>query len=150
MLEVVVVESNKKDFLDLLILADEQESMIDKYLEQGELFALYDGDLKSVGVVTRESDDVCELKNLATYEQWQGKGYGGKLINHVFAHYKGKYRTMLVGTGDIPWIIQFYQKSGFEISHRIEGFFTDHYDLPIFEDGVQLVDMVYLKRNLAE
>jgi hypothetical protein len=39
MMEVIIVKSNKKDFLDLLILADEQESMIDKYLEQGELFA---------------------------------------------------------------------------------------------------------------
>jgi len=64
MMEVIIVESNKKDFLDLLILADEQESMIDKYLERGELFALYDGDLKSVCVVTRESDAVCELKNI--------------------------------------------------------------------------------------
>lgn len=150
MMEVIIVESKKKDFLDLLILADEQESMIDKYLERGELFALYDGDLKSVCVVTRESDDVCELKNIATYEKWQGKGYGSKLLNHIFSHYKGKYRAMLVGTGDSPWIIQFYQKNGFRISHRIKGFFTDNYDHPIFEDGVQLVDMVYLKRNLYE
>ena len=50
MMEIIIVESNKKDFLDLLILADEQESMIDKYLERGELFTLYDGDLKSVCV----------------------------------------------------------------------------------------------------
>ena len=51
---------NKKQFLDLLLLADEQESMTDKYLERGDLFALYDGTLKSVCVVTRESDAVCE------------------------------------------------------------------------------------------
>ena len=28
------------------------------------------------------------------------------------------------------------------------GFFTDHYDHPIFEEGKQLVDMVYLKKEL--
>lgn len=150
MVEIKIIESNKKDFLDLLLLADEQESMIDEYLEGGELFALYDGDLKSICVVTRESNDVCELKNIATYEKWHGQGYGGKLLNYIFSHYKSKYTTMLVGTGDSPWIIKFYQKNGFNISHRIKNFFTDNYDHPMFEDGVQLVDMIYLKRNLYE
>ena len=28
------------------------------------------------------------------------------------------------------------------------NFFTDHYDHPIYECGVQLVDMVYLQREL--
>ena len=48
------------------LLADEQESMIDRYLERGELFALYDNDLKSICVVTEESPDTCELKSIAT------------------------------------------------------------------------------------
>ena len=147
-MEIKSIRENKKQFLDLLLLADEQESMIDKYLERGELFALYDGDLKSVCVVTQESDDICELKNIATYEKWHGHGYGSKLLRHIFSHYKGKYATMLVGTGDSPWIIQFYQKNGFRISHTIKDFFTDNYDHPMFEDGVQLVDMVYLSKAL--
>lgn len=33
---------NKKAYMDLLLLADEQESMIDKYLELGEIFILSD------------------------------------------------------------------------------------------------------------
>ena len=39
-MEIKLITSNKKQFLDLLLLADEQESMIDKYLERGEMFAL--------------------------------------------------------------------------------------------------------------
>ena len=148
MIEIVKVESNKKFFLDLLLLADESESMIDKYLERGDLFALYDDGLKSVCVVTQESEDTCELKNIATYEQWHGKGYGSKLLSHIFAYYKCRYTTMLVGTGDVPRALRFYEKNGFKISHRINNFFTDNYDHPMFEDGVQLNDMVYLKRNL--
>lgn len=147
-MEIKKICENKKRFLDLLLLADEQESMIDKYLERGELFALYDGGLKSVCVVTQESDDVCELKNIATYEKWHGKGYGSKLLNHIFSHYKGRYRAMLVGTGDSPWILRFYEKNGFRISHRIKNFFTDNYDRPMFEGGVQLVDMIYLSKAL--
>ncbi len=148
MITIKLIDSNKKDYLDLLLLADEQESMIDKYLERGDLFALYDDGLKSVCVVTRESDEICELKNIATYEEWHGHGYGTKLLNHIFSYYKGKYRTMLVGTGDVPWALRFYQKNGFELSHRVKNFFTDNVDHPMFEDGIQLVDMVYLKRSL--
>ena len=99
-------------------------------------------------MVSRESDDVCELKNIATYEKWNGKGYGSKLLEHIFSHYRGKYAAMLVGTGDITWILQFYQKNGFKISHRIPNFFTDNYDHPIFDNDIQLVDMVYLCKCL--
>lgn len=143
-----IVDNNKINYMDLLLLADEDVKMIEEYLYRGEMFALYDDDLKSVCVVTQEGDDVCELKNIATYEKWHGKGYGSKLLNHIFSYYKGKYTSMLVGTGDVPWILQFYQKNGFSISHRIKDFFTDNYDHPMFDDGVQLVDMVYLSKSL--
>jgi len=147
-LEIKIVNEDKKQFIDLLLLADEQESMIDKYLERGELFALYDNELRSVCVVTRESSDTCELKNIATYEKWHGMGYGSKLIQYIGAFYKGKYKTMIVGTGDVPWVIQFYEKNGFYLSYRIHNFFTDNYDHPMFDNGVQLVDMVCLKKEL--
>ena len=143
-----IEDSDKINFLELLLLADEELKMLEKYLYRGEMFALYDDNLKSVCVVTQESGGVCELKNIATDEKWQGKGYGSKLLNHIFSHYQGKYTSMLVGTGDISWIINFYQKNGFRFSHRIQNFFTDNYDHPMFEDGVQLVDMVYLRKDL--
>jgi len=147
-MEIRIVRENKKQFIDLLLLADEQESMIDKYLERGELFALYDDDLKSICVVTRENEDICELKNIATDKMWQGHGYAGKLLQYIFDYYKGLYKEITVGTGDYPPILRFYEKHGFRITHKIENFFTDNYDHPIFEDGNQLVDMVYLSRGL--
>ena len=148
-MEIIKIEdSDPMNFMELLLLADEEIQMIEKYLYRGEMFALYDDSLKSVCVVTQESGGVCELKNIATDEKWQGKGYGSKLLNHIFSHYKGKYTTMLVGTGDISWIIEFYQNNGFRLSHRIQNFFTDNYDQPMFEEGVQLVDMVYLSKIL--
>jgi GNAT superfamily N-acetyltransferase len=155
-MQIKIIHENKKQFLDLLLLADESEEMIDKYLERGDLFALYDDDdvhtgariLKSVCVVTQESEDTCELNNIATYEQWNGKGYGSKLISYVSEYYKGKYAAMIAGTGDVPWIIKFYEKNGFRISHRIKNFFTDNYDHPMFDGDVQLADMVYLSKRL--
>ena len=150
MIRIKKISNDKKQFLDLLLLADEQENMIDRYLPHGDLFALYDDDLKSVCVVVRINSETCELKNIATYAKYQGKGYGRTLINHISDFYKNEYKTMLVGTGETPGILSFYKSCGFEISHRIKNFFTDHYDHPMFDGDIQLVDMIYLKKRLQE
>lgn len=148
MVEIKKITGNRKQFLDLLLLADESEAMIDRYLPGGDLFALYDGGLKTVCVVTRIDNAACELKNIATYRQFQGKGYGRAMIKYISQLYRGEYETMLVGTGDVPGILRFYESCGFTESHRVENFFIDNYDHPMFEEGVQLVDMVYLRKEL--
>ncbi len=147
-MKIEKINENKKQFLDLLLLADEQENMIDKYLASGDLFALYDDDLKSVCVVMPINSETCELKNIATYEKYQGKGYGRALINYISDYYKDTYKTMLVGTGEVPWILSFYESCGFEKSHKIKNFFTYNYAHPMFDGEIQLVDMVYLKKEL--
>ena len=147
-MKIEKIIENKKQFLDLLLLADEQEDMIDRYLTSGDLFALYDDDLKSVCVVVPKDCQTCELKNIATYEKYQSKGYGKALMNFIFDFYKNDYKTMLVGTGETPTILSFYESCGFEKSYRVKNFFTDNYDHPIFEGEIQLVDMIYLKRDL--
>lgn len=150
MLRIEKITGNKKQFIDLLLLADEQENMIDRYLPGGDLFALYDGDLKSVCVVVPVDTETCELKNIATYEKYQGKGYGRALINFISDFYTNDYKTMLVGTGETPSILSFYESCGFEKSYRVKNFFTDNYDHPIFEGDIQLVDMIFLKKDLQK
>ncbi|MDX9947917.1 MAG: GNAT family N-acetyltransferase [Bacteroidales bacterium] len=149
-MKIEKITENKKQFLDLLLMADEQENMIDRYLPGGDLFALYDDDLKSVCVVVPVDSETCELKNIATYGKYQGKGYGRELINFIFDFYKDDYKTMLVGTGETPAILSFYESCGFEKSYRVKNFFTDNYDHPIFEGDIQLVDMIYLKKDLQK
>ena len=156
-MEIKKVISDKKEFLELLLLADEQEDMIDRYLERGDMFVLYDDGLKALCVVTREGESVYEIKNIATVPFFnvrdttvlffQRQGYGKRLIEFLFEYYQGKCSEMLVGTGDVPSSRSFYEHCGFAISHRIKNFFTDNYDHPMYEDGVQLVDMIYLKKT---
>ena len=122
MMKIEKIIENKKQFLDLLLLADEQESMIDRYLPRGDMFALYDDDLKSVCVVVPINSETCELKNIATYEKDQGKGYGRALISYICDFYKNHYNTMPVGTGETPAILSFYENCGFAKSHRVKGF----------------------------
>lgn len=137
---------DKKVYLGLLLLADEQESMIDKYLERGEMFVLDDDGVEAEYVVTKEADGVYELKNIAVAPDCQRKGYGKRLIDFLLSHYSD-CDAMLVGTGGVPSALDFYRKCGFRESHRIRNFFTDNYDPPMFEDGKQLVHMVCLKRK---
>ena len=139
---------NKKDFLPLLLLGDESESQIDKYLERGELFALYDGDLKCVCIVTDEGGGVLEIQNLATDERYQQQGYASKLMDHIAEHYQSRYDKIILGTGDVPRILAFYERRKFAVTHRLPNYFTENYDHPMIEDGVLLKDKVYLERKL--
>lgn len=134
--------------MDLLLLADEQESMIDRYLDQGEMFVALDPEVVGEIVVVDLGDGVFEVKNLATREEFHGKGYGRALLQFACDHYKDRGHQMLVGTGDSPLTLPFYQKCGFTEHHRVKNFFTDNYDHPIMEEGIQLVDMVYLSKEL--
>lgn len=148
MMKIVEVRENKKQYLDLLLLADEQENMVDRYLDKGRVYVLdYDG-VKCECVVTDEGNGILEIKNIATVPEFQRKGYAKALIEFLVEEYRGKYSVLQVGTGDSPMTIPFYEKCGFVRSHIVPHFFTDNYDHPIYEGGVQLVDMIYLQRLL--
>lgn len=149
-MEIRRITENKRDFLPLLLLGDEQESMIARYLDRGELFALYDaGLLRATAVVTDEGGGVFEIKNLATAPESQRQGYGAALVDWVARRCRELGgRRLLAGTGDSPLTLPFYRACGFRESHRVPNFFLDHYDHPIYEAGRQLADMVYLSRKL--
>lgn len=119
--------------------------MIDSYLGRGTMYVLDEGGVKAVCVVTDEGDGILEIKNLAVHPSCQRKGYGRSMIEHIKGIYRGQYKILQVGTGESPLTIPFYEACGFERSHIVENFFTDNYDHPIFECGVQLKDMVYLQ-----
>lgn len=142
------IKKQKKKYIKLLLLADEQESMIDRYLDRGAMYVLQDGGIIGVCIVTDEGNETLEIKNIAIDPPYQNIGYGQKLIDLICEKYKDRYKYIQLGTGDIQWIISFYEKCGFQRSHIIKNFFTDNYDHPMFEDGKQLIDMIYLKKEL--
>ena len=147
-MQVFEVKENKKQYLDLLLLADEQENMIDRYLERGTMYVLADEDILAECVVTDEGNGILEIKNLATHPDHQKRGYARSLIDYVAERYSGTFSVLQVGTGDSPLTIPFYEKCGFVRSHVIRDFFTDHYDHPIVECGIQLRDMIYLRKKI--
>ncbi len=148
-MNIFEVKDNKKRYLPLLLLGDEQEDMIDRYLERGTMYALKDGGaVRAVCVVTNEGDGALELKNLAVAPDCQRRGYGRRMIEFLCETYQGRYARLLAGTGDSPLTLPFYEACGFRRSHTAANFFLDNYDHPIFEGGVQLIDMIYLSKTL--
>lgn len=102
--------------------------MIDRYLDDGRLFVLDNDGVKCSAVVVALNSEECELKNIATYPQHQNKGYGQAMVEYLFDRYLSEFKTMYVGTGDVPKALRFYERCGFRISHRLENFFVDNYD----------------------
>ena len=147
-MKIKQIETNKKRYLQFLLLADEQEDMVDRYLQRGVMYVLEDDGVKATCVVTDEGNGILELKNIAVAPDFQRKGYGKALVEFLIQTYRGQYQVLQVGTGDSPSTIPFYESCGFRRLHLVKNFFVDHYDHPIYECGVQLVDMVYLQREL--
>ena len=73
-MKIVEITENKKEYLDLLLLADEQEDMIDRYLDRGTMYVLDDNGVKCECVITDEGNGILEIKNIATMPDNQGKG----------------------------------------------------------------------------
>ncbi len=148
MIEIREIAENKKQYLSLLLLADEQEDMIDRYIADGTMYILDDNGVKGECVVLPIGSNTLEIKNIAIHPDYHRKGYGKALIDFIIEKYKGKYSVLQVGTGESQATIPFYEKCGFIRSHTIKNFFIDNYDHPIYEEGILLVDMVYLKMDL--
>ena len=148
MIEIREITENKKQYLSLLLLADEQEDMVDRYIADGTMYILYDNGVKGECVVLPIDGNTLEIKNIAIHPDYQRKGYGQAFIDFIIEKYKGEYSVLQVGTGESQTTILFYEKCGFIRSHIIKNFFIDNYEHPIYEEGVQLVDMIYLKMDL--
>ena len=86
------VNEDKKQFISLLLLGDEQESMVDRYLEKGTMYVLEDNDVKAECVVTDEGNEILEIKNIAGDPENQGKGYGTAALRAAVAWLKEQNR----------------------------------------------------------
>lgn len=77
MVKIRRITDNKRDFMELLLLADEQEKMVLKYLDRGEMYVFVRG-WKAVRecVVTDEGNSVASLKILQYIQSIREKGSG--------------------------------------------------------------------------
>ena len=143
-------KENKGQYMDLLLEADPEEEVIEKYLKDGELFVLtYNDDVACVAVVIKIDDETIELKNIATKEEYKGQGLGKKMIKYLFDNYKQKYEKMIVGTSENN--IPFYVKQGFDKYEKtIKNFYVDNYKEEIIDGNLRCIDMYYYSKDLKK
>lgn len=143
---VIEAASNKKRYLSLLLIGDESESMIDRYLDSGTLYVgIFNSKPIAVCVTVNLDPDTVEIKNLAVEAKFRRQGYGHRILEYVESRHSNK--KFILGTGETPSTLRFYKSCGYSYSHRIPNFFTDNYPALIIEEGVILRDMIYLKKQ---
>lgn len=85
---------------------------------------------KTVGVIGfKPVKDVTLLRHAYVLPEYQRKGIGTKLLNHVKQMTKTKH--LLVGTwADAIWAIQFYQKHGFKLMPEKDELLRKYWNVP--------------------
>ena len=144
------VDGDRGAFLPLLLDADESESVVRAYLNDGELLELVaNGQPIGVALLTSPEPAAIEIKNIAIRDEYRGQGIGRAAIGRLAARARAcGAERLLVGTADSSGrTIAFYLACGFRDVGRIAGFF-DAYPEPVVEDGVHAHDMVRFQMNL--
>ena len=115
------ITENKRDYMEMLLMAEPQENMVERYLDVSDMFILYDDGVPiTICVVMHMKNQSCELKNIATIEEFRGQGYGRYMISSICEHYANTCNVMYVSAGNDRGTLEFYEKCGFTNSHMTE------------------------------
>ena len=137
--------------MGLLLLGDESEAMIEKYISGAHILIAEIGtEIIGVCVIAENTHETCEIKNVAVAKDYQGEGIGTRLLRHaiMFAREKG-YITIEIATGNSGiGQLYLYQKIGFEMTDIEQNYFVKHYSKPILENGIPCKHRVRLTMNL--
>lgn len=142
---------HEKPPMSLLLLADPSRKVVESYLQRGQCFIAQEKEqIIGVYVLLATRPETIELVNLAVDEGYQGRGIGKKLVLHAIAEANRLgFKTIEVGTGNSSIDqLALYQKCGFRITGIDKDFFLRHYSEKIFENGIQVVDMIRLAQDL--
>lgn len=132
----------------MLLLADETVEAINRYIFDSDIYLLGNGELDIAVIVLYDKDDLeLEIKNMAVIEDFRSRGIGSILIDKAKEiALRNGYEILTVGTSDTGFQqIRFYEKNGFVKKGIRKDFFIENYPSPIFENGLQMRDMVILE-----
>ncbi|MEF3311999.1 GNAT family N-acetyltransferase [Paenibacillus sp. GYB004] len=137
--------------MELMLNADPSKQLVEGYLQRGTSYVAIDsGEIVGVYVLLPTRPATVELVNVSVREEHQGKGIGKQLVRHAVRQAKEEgYQTIEVGTGNSSVDqLALYQKCGFRMVGIDRDFFLRHYEEPLFENGIQVTDMVRLSQDL--
>ena len=135
----------------LLLLADETKEAIDKYIFESEIFIIENnGEIIALYALKAINSEQIEIKNIAVKADFQGRGIGSFLLENAFERAKKSgFQSLLIGTGDASLRqLTLYQRQGFKKYDVVKNFFIDNYPEVIYENGLQLKDMIILEKQI--
>lgn len=154
-MEIFIIEKLKeKEYAPyhLLNLADPSDKAVKDYLDRGICYVAYNEEKQIIGVyvLLQTRPFTIELVNVAVDKEYQGQGYGKKLVAHAIEEARDMgFDVLEVGTGNAGIKqLSLYQKAGFSISSIDFDFFRKHYPEPIWEDGIECRHMIRLSMDL--
>ena len=130
----------------LLLEADPSIERVNQYLEDSLCYVAVIRK-KIVGVCVLKSLDKnrIELFNISVLPENQKSGIGSQLLQFVLNSLRDKdFESVELGTGTFGYQLTFYQRFGFRVDSILKNHFINNYDEPIFENEIQLKDMLRL------
>jgi ribosomal protein S18 acetylase RimI-like enzyme len=130
----------------LLLLADPSEEKIRSYLPRSRCFIASSGEaVVGACVVQPLGAGTHEIMSIAVQPSHQSAGHGSALLKWIIDCFRQSGESQIeVGTGTFGHQLAFYQKHGFRVTAIERDFFVNNYPEPIFENGIQLLDMLRL------
>ncbi|MEK5033919.1 GNAT family N-acetyltransferase [Paenibacillus sp. FSL R7-0302] len=150
-MEIRALHTDEPPPTGLLLLADPAPKLVKDYIARGQCFvAEADQQVVGVYVLLPTRPETAELVNIAVGEEFQGRGIGKQLVNHAIQEAKHLgFKTLEIGTGNSSiGQLALYQKCGFRITGIDRDFFIRHYSEEIYENGMQVMDMIRLSQDL--
>jgi len=150
-LDIALLSKNDPIPYYLLLEADPNKELVDKYIKTGECYlGKKDGELVGLYVLVKVSEGVLEIINVSVDKKFQGQGYGQMLVSDAIERAKKSgAHEIEIGTGNSSFMqLSVYQKCGFRIVGVDIDFFVKNYPEPILENGIQCKDMIRLAIKL--
>ena len=147
--------ADRDELIPLLLLADDSESQVRSYYQQGELFVLGAGDGHAMGMTLAipESNRAPELKAVAVAPELHGRGVGQRMMALVLAELRlAGVQRVTVGTSRSGiGQLAFYQRCGFRLGKIERDFFSLErgYAAGTEENGIPLRDWFGLIKSCS-
>ena len=123
----------------LLLLADENQRLIDAYLPLSQVYLLtVDGQVQGICLL-QTIEKTGEIMNIAVEPVYQGRGLGKALLHHAVgvAREQGLQRLIIKTGNSGIGQIALYQRQGFDLVAVNYNYFLQTYVHPIWENNIQ-------------
>lgn len=135
----------------LLLEADPSREQVERYIHDSTVLGmLTEQTVIGVIVLQAHASQVFEVMNLAVEPNYRSQGIGKALMLAAIARVEAEgARRLVVATGNSSLgPLAFYQKLGFRLEACEPDYFVRTYPTPIFENGLQCRDRLWLGLSL--